>query len=249
MRCLLFAKRNLKEILRDPLSLIFCLAFPLVMLLLFQVILLGIPKEGVLNVPQFQIERLAPSVVVFGFSFLTLFSGMLIAKDRSTSYLDRLRTSPLRAVDFLIGYTIPLFIMGLIQVVVGYGFSFLFGLKISGSLFLSILTMLPICLIFIGLGLILGTLLSDKSVGGISSLIVNAAAILGGMFMPLETMAKPFRIVCYSLPFASSLKFTNLIYLGDYQEALMYGLIVFGYMVVIIGLAILIFTKKLTKQK
>ena len=179
MRGLLFAKRNLKEILRDPLSLIVCLAFPLVMLLLFQIILLGIPKEGVLNVPQFQIERLAPSVVVFGFSFLTLFSGMLIAKDRSTSYLDRLRTSPLRAVDFLIGYTIPLFIMGLILVVVCYGFSFLFGLKISGSLFLSILTMLPICLIFIGLGLILGTLLSDKSVGGISSLIVNAAAILG----------------------------------------------------------------------
>ena len=97
--------------------------------------------------------------------------------------------------------------------------------------------------------LILGTLLSAKSVGGISSLIVNAAAILGGMFMPLETMAKPFRIVCYSLPFASSLKFTYLIYLGDYQEALMYGLIVFAYMVVIIGLAILIFTKKLTKQK
>ena len=103
MRGLLFAKRNLREILRDPLSLIFCLAFPLVMLLLFQVILLGIPKEGVASVPQFQIERLAPSVVVFGFSFLTLFSGMLIAKDRSTSYLDRLRTSPLRGVDFLIG--------------------------------------------------------------------------------------------------------------------------------------------------
>ena len=36
MRTLVFAKRNLKEIFRDPISLIFCIGLPLFLLIIFQ---------------------------------------------------------------------------------------------------------------------------------------------------------------------------------------------------------------------
>ena len=42
MKCLILARRNIKEMLRDPLSLIFCLGFPLVMLLLMQIIFMNL---------------------------------------------------------------------------------------------------------------------------------------------------------------------------------------------------------------
>ena len=38
MKSIVFAKRTIKEILRDPLSYIFCLGFPLVMLIIMSIV-------------------------------------------------------------------------------------------------------------------------------------------------------------------------------------------------------------------
>ena len=76
MRMLTFARRNAKEILRDPLNLAFMFGFPLVLILLLSAIQANVP------VPLFEIAHLAPGVTVFGLSFLTLFSATIIAKDQ-----------------------------------------------------------------------------------------------------------------------------------------------------------------------
>ena len=81
MKMLSFAKRNLKEIIRDPLTIIFGLGFPLILILLLSAIQANIP------VPLFEIQHLAPGITVFGLSFMSLFSATLIAKDRSSSLL------------------------------------------------------------------------------------------------------------------------------------------------------------------
>ncbi|HBL50927.1 MAG TPA: ABC transporter permease, partial [Firmicutes bacterium] len=101
MKSLAFAARNRKELLRDPLNLAFGLGFPLVLMLLLSAIQANIP------VSLFEIEKLAPGLAVFGLSFISLFSGTLIAKDRGTSFLMRLFASPLSASDFILGYTMP----------------------------------------------------------------------------------------------------------------------------------------------
>ena len=98
MKMLTFAGRNTKEILRDPINLFFGLGFPLVLILLLTAIQANVP------VPLFEIAHLAPGVTVFGLSFLTLFSAALIAKDRGSSLLRRLYTTPLTAADFILGY-------------------------------------------------------------------------------------------------------------------------------------------------
>ena len=102
MKMLSFAKRNTKEIIRDPLTLFFGLGFPIVLLLLLSAIQANIP------VPLFEIEQLTPGITVFGLSFMTLFSATLIAKDRESALLQRLYTTPLMALDFILGYTLPI---------------------------------------------------------------------------------------------------------------------------------------------
>ena len=92
-----FAKRNAKEILRDPINLFFGLGFPLVLILLLSAIQANIPVE------LFEIQHLTPGVTVFGLAFMSLFSATIIAKDRASSLLPRLYTTPLTSVDFIFG--------------------------------------------------------------------------------------------------------------------------------------------------
>lgn len=90
MKTLSFSVRNTKEILRDKLNLAFGLGFPVVVLLL-SLIQSNIPVE------LFAIDKLAPGIAVFGLSFISLFSGMLIAKDRTSAFMLRLFASPMMA--------------------------------------------------------------------------------------------------------------------------------------------------------
>ena len=101
MRLLTFAKRNTKELLRDPLTIAFGLGFPLVLLLLLSAIQANVPVE------LFEIKSLAPGISVFGLSFISLFSATLVAKDRESSFLQRLYTTPLKASNFILGYMLP----------------------------------------------------------------------------------------------------------------------------------------------
>jgi ABC-2 type transport system permease protein len=89
MRYIPFASRNIKEIARDPINLFFGLGFPLVLLFLLTAIQSNIPVD------LFEIQNLAPGIAVFGLSFIALFSGTLISKYRSTSFLTRLFASPM----------------------------------------------------------------------------------------------------------------------------------------------------------
>lgn len=109
MKTLAFASRNAKEILRDPLNLAFGIGFPLAILFLLSIIQSNVP------VSLFEIENLVPGIAVFGFSFISTFSGMLIAKDRSTSFLMRLFSSPLTGANFILGYTLPLLPFAIVQ--------------------------------------------------------------------------------------------------------------------------------------
>ena len=121
MRALTFAKRNFKEIVRDPLNLSFLFGFPIVLLLLLSAIQANIP------VNMFAIEHLSPGIAVFGLAFMTLFSATVIAKDRKSSFMQRLYTTPMTPVDFILGYTLPLIPIALFEGFACFLFAFQFG--------------------------------------------------------------------------------------------------------------------------
>lgn len=175
MRLTAFASRNTKEILRDPLTFCFGLGFPVVLLLLLSAINSAIPEQA--QMTMFNIDKLTPGITVFGMSFISLFSSMLIAKDRTTSFMMRLFTSPLKAHEFIIGYTLPLLPMTILQSAVCVVVAFFLGLEVSVNILLMLAVNIPIAIVFISLGLLLGTLLNEKAVGGIcGALLTNLSA-------------------------------------------------------------------------
>ena len=101
-----FASRNAREILRDPISVGFGVAFPILLLLLLSFLNRHIPAEA--HMTLFEPEQLAPGVSVFSLSFLALFSALLLSRDRSSALILRLYASPLTGRDFILGYLLPM---------------------------------------------------------------------------------------------------------------------------------------------
>ena len=243
MRSLTFAKRNLKEILRDPLNLSFLFGFPVVLLLLLSAIQANIP------VSMFEIEHLAPGVMVFGLSFMTLFSATVIAKDRMSSFMHRLYTTPMKPVDFILGYTLPLIPIARMESAVTYLVAILLGLAPSVHLRLSLLFMIPISMLYIGLGLLCGSLFNDKQVGGIcGALLTNVSAWLSGIWFDLDLVGGVVRQIAELLPFIHAVEMERAVVAGNLSGALPHFLWVLGYAAFVLILAVFAFLRQMKRQ-
>lgn len=206
-----FAWRNTREMLRDPLNLAFGLGFPLAVMLLLSAIQANVP------VPLFTIEKLAPGMSVFGLSFISLFSATLIARDRSTSFLLRLFASPLRARDFILGYALPLLPLAAGQSVVCFLAALILGLRVSAGILVCLLTLLPAAVLFIGIGLLCGSVFTDKQVGGVcGALLTNLTAWLSGTWFDLNLVGGAFRTVAGLLPFIHAVAAGRAALCGDW---------------------------------
>ncbi len=242
MRCFCFASRNLKELLRDPLTAVFCVGFPVVLLLLFYAIQSNIP------VSLFELPAIAPGLAVFGLSFLSLFSGMLLSKDRTSSFLMRLYTTPLTSFEFIAGYILPLIPVAIAQSVICLAAAVLLGLPLSVNLLLVIAALLPSALLFIGFGLLLGSLVSDKAVGGISSVLVNLAAWLSGIWFDVGMVGGAFETVSGLLPFLHAVEAAKAAYAGNSAAVLQHLCWVAVYAVVVLTAAVLVYGWKMKRE-
>ena len=240
MRIRTFATRNWNELLRDRLNLLFGIGFPLLILLLLSVIQSHVPVE------LFAIEKLAPGAAVFGLSFLSLFSGMLIAKDRSTSLLLRLFSSPMHAADFILGYTLPMLPLAVLQSLVCLLVSLFLGLQWTANIFLVLLVSLPADMLYIGIGLLVGSLLNDRQVGGLcGALLTNVTAWLSGIWFELSLLGHTFETIAHALPFAHAVDASRAALSGNYTEIGKSLLIVSIYAVAVFSLAVIVFRKKM----
>ncbi len=243
MRMLSFAKRNLKEIVRDPLNLAFLFGFPVVLLLLLSAIQANIPVQ------MFEIKHLSPGVAVFGLAFMTLFSATLIAKDRQSSFMHRLYTTPMKSIDFILGYTLPLLPVALAEGCATYLVAFLLGLEISVNIIFSVLLMIPIAVLYIGIGLLCGSIFNDKQVGGIcGALLTNLSAWLSGIWFDLELVGGAFKEIAYLLPFVHAVEMQRAVIAGDYANMIPHLLWVTGYAIVILIIAIIFYLRQMKKQ-
>ena len=243
MRTLTFAKRNFKEIIRDPLNLSFLFGFPIVLLLLLSAIQANIP------VNMFEIAHLSPGIAVFGLSFMTLFSATLIAKDRQSSFMHRLYTTPMSPADFILGYTLPLIPIAIIEGVATYLFAIVLKLDVNINIFLSILFIIPIALLYIGIGLLCGSVFNDKQVGGIcGALLTNLSAWLSGIWFDLELVGGAFKSIAYALPFVHSVDMQRAIIAGDYAGIFPHLWWVLSYAFVILAAAVFLFLRQMKKQ-
>ena len=243
MKMLTFAQRTAKEILRDPLNLAFGLGFPLILLFLLSAIQANIP------VPLFEIGHLTPGITVFGLSFMSLFSATVIAKDRSSSLLQRLYTTPLTAADFILGYTLPMLPISLAQCMICYGAALILGLEPTVNILYASGFVIPVAVFYVALGLLCGSVFTDKQVGGIcGALLTNLSAWLSGIWFDLELVGGAFRKIAYLLPFVHSVELERAVLAGDFAAGMSHLPWVLGYAVITVVAAVLLFMRQMRGQ-
>lgn len=243
MKMLTFAKRNMMEMVRDPLNLCFGLGFPLVLILLLSAIQANIP------VALFEIQHLAPGIAVFGLSFITLFSATIISKDRGSSFLQRLYTTPLKASDFILGYTLPVIPVAIAQGIICYVVAIILGLDFSVNILYAILFIIPISILFIALGLLFGSILTDKQVGGVcGALLTNLSAWLSGIWFDLELVGGVFKKIAYALPFVHAVDLQRAVISGDFANIFSHLWVVLAYAIGALVLAVFLFLRQMKKQ-
>ena len=243
MRTYTFAARNTKEILRDPINLAFGLGFPLVLILLLSAIQANVP------VSLFEIGHLTPGITVFGLSFMTLFSATLISKDRSSSLLRRLYTTPMTPMDFILGYTLPIVPIAVLQSIICYVAAVILGLDVTVNIVYAVLFVVPVSVLYVGLGLLCGSVLTDKQVGGIcGALLTNLSAWLSGVWFDLELVGGVFKKIAYALPFVHAVELERAVLNGDFTNIFPHLWWVLGYGIVVLALAVFCFMRQMKRQ-
>lgn len=235
-----FAIRNAKEILRDPINLLFGLGFPLMLIGLLSAIGANVPA------PLFEIQQLTPGITVFGLSFMTLFSATLISKDRHSALLQRLYTTPMTALGFILGYTLPMVPLALAQSGVCYLAALALGLERTAGIFYALILILPLSMLYIALGLLCGSVFTDKQVGGIcGAVLTNLSAWLSGIWFDLELAGGAFQKIAWALPFVHAVEMERAALSGNWSGVLPHLWWVLGYGFVLLALAVRLFLRQM----
>ena len=241
MRMLNFAKRNFKELIRDPLSLIFEIALPIFLLFIFQQI----------NIPgaTYKLENFTPGIIIFGFSFITLFTSTLVAKDRGSSLLIRLGTSPMKSSDYILGYILSLIPIIIIQDLLFFITACLLGLNININIVFTVLISIVVSILFISFGILIGSLVSEKASGGVGSIIIQLVCFTSGMYFSKDLIGKGFAKVCDLLPFESALNIIKGILNNGCDIISARNIIVFSaYTIIVLIISIIVFKKKMVSD-
>lgn len=241
MRMLNFAKRNSKELIRDPLSLVFEIVLPIFLLFIFQQF--NIPEEN------YKLENFTPGIIIFGFSFITLFTSTLIAKDRTSSFLIRLSASPMKSSDYILGYIISLIPIIILQNILFFIVAILLGLSFSINIIYTILISIIVSILFIALGILIGSLVSERGTGGLGSIIVQLVCFTSGMYFKKELVGKIFAKICELLPFESCLNIIKGVLNNNLKIISIQNIVVFLlYTIITLILSVIVFKKRMVSD-
>ena len=239
MRSKELAKRNIKEVIRDPLSLGIAVALPLLLLLTLQAL-------GGDDTPFLTPTLLTPGIVLFGFVMVMFSSAMILARDRETSLLARLLTTPLRSSDFVSGYSLPYLLVAIVQAAVLLAVGAMLGLDSAGSVVLVALVLVLMAVFYVALGMVLGALLTVAQTSGAYA-VVLILTIFGGAWFDLEEIGGLFLTIGDMLPFKHALDATRTVMadgagLGDIAGDLYW---ISGYTIGAIALAVVTFQRRM----
>lgn len=240
-RALVFAGRNVKELLRSPVSWIFGLALPVGLFVIMQVIINSIGADAAANVPMFGVARFTGGALLFGASFLGMFCAILISDDCAHSFLARLSVSPMTSFDFIAGYALAVLPIAALQNVITLVVALCFGLTPTVNILPTILLSMLFSLVFISIGMIFGSALGVKTATPVCSAVVQAAALLSGMWFDLDMIGGGFAMFCRVLPFANIYDMARYALAGEWARVWQPFLIALAYTVALCVAAVLVF--------
>ena len=223
-------KRNLLELLRDPIALILCIGFPTVMLVFMQLIF-----KGFEYVPaNFAIENYSVGVCVFGYTFTALFVALSVSGDKNTSFIKRLAIAPVNKLVYYLSYLFSSLPIILVQSMLFFAIALAFGLPFDYNVLLALLCLVPSAILYISLGVLFGSICkNEKQTGPISSIFISATGILGGVFMPIEAFSGIFGKIVNLLPFTHTVKIASDLYVNTTSNFFIHFTVIVIYVAVI----------------
>ncbi len=234
--------RNIKEILRDKTSLIFCLILPVAMFALMYALFGNIGEGGAV---MFEINNFTPGIASFGFSFIMLYISLTISGDNGNAFTYRIYASPTKSVEYLLSFIFSSMPLMLAQLLVFYLVAIICGITLSLNLVVAILLLLVSGVFYSACGVLFGVIAgTEKQAGPLCSIVITGSGLLGGVWMPLELIGGGFLTVCKCLPFYNVIEVGKLIACGDYLGGLVSLAITLGYAIVIFAISLIIFNKK-----
>jgi ABC-2 type transport system permease protein len=239
MKVFSLANRNMKEVYRDPVSMLLGLAMPIALLILFSSI------HNKVQLEMFSPQMLTPGIIIFCFAFLIMFSAVLLSKDKQSAFLTRLFTAPLKPSDFILAYMLPFLPLALSQTAVCIIVGIILGATFQ-NLILSLVIFFFVAVICISLGMILGTLFTVNQVSGVGSLLITAIGLFSGAWTPIKMMGGIFETIGYALPFAHAVDASKGLLTGSpFADILDNFYVILIYTAVLLFLAILSFRWKM----
>ena len=130
-----------------------------------------------------------------------MFAAILLAKDKQSTFLVRLYSTPLKSSDYILSYILPFLPLALFQTIICIITGIILGAVFNNIAVASLLFLL-IALISISLGVIIGSVFTVNQVSGIGSLLITAIGLFSGAWMELNMVGGIFKSIGYALPFA-----------------------------------------------
>ncbi len=104
-------------------------------------------------------------------------------------------------------------------------------------------------LLFVSLGLLCGSIFTDKQVGGIcGALLTNLTAWLSGIWFDLGLVGGSFQKIANLLPFVHAVDLERAVLRGDYAEAFPHLWWVSAYAAAVTAIAVFAFLRQMKRQ-
>lgn len=183
---------ELKRKLRNRRTLIFTIAFPVVM---FVIIGARLNSEPITSTP---ISAGGPSVAAYIMVSMAMYGAMMsatqtgasVAVERAQGWSRQLRLTPLNPLVNVLIKMIAGMLLGLLAVVATYVVGAISGVHLSAVQWIStgLTAWILASAVFTTLGLMVGYMVPGENAAQITSLVIVLLSFLGGLFYPLSTM-------------------------------------------------------------
>jgi len=152
------------------------------------------------------IDFIAPGIIIFGLLILIPTSARIIVHDKEKGFLSRLLTTPLRPVEFILGYSLCLVVIAIAQIIIFILVGWLLGMDIVGSVGLAFLIFFLTGLCSIGIGMVVASLSkSENQAEPLCWIFAMPLAILSGCWFSVEMLPSYLRNVAYAFPYAHAI--------------------------------------------
>ena len=233
-------RHELRVLITDPSTVIFVIFMPVLMVALTkQLFASSLQAQGYpdANGSEFGVPGMAVAFAAFGVGY----SGFSFFRDHGWGTWDRLRATPASSIDIMVGKVVPMVLVSIAQLGVLFGLGGpLFGMHVNGSWIALSLLILVLALALSAFGMLVTAVAKTMNqLNAVGSVGGTALALLGGAWVPVETMPGWAQAVAPGLPTYWAMKgFRKVILDGaGLADALLPVVVIAGFGVLFTALA------------